>query len=67
MATRFSATDAREKAQLVKKTIDEEKRQKAKERAYIKAGWLEQRKKIISAALDGASKLTVNESALNNS
>ena len=58
MATRFSASDARKEAQIVKKSIDQDTRKKTKEHAAIKSGWTLQRKKIISAAIEGNIELS---------
>lgn len=67
MATRFSATEARLKAESAQKSLKDQRKQneeirkgQVKERAFIKAGWGSQRIKIISAAIDGESEIKVN-------
>lgn len=67
MVTRFSAAEARLKADKAKKTLDELKirneetrKTLAKERAILKAGFDKQRSQIIFAATDGKTDLQVD-------
>jgi hypothetical protein len=66
MVTRFSATEARLKAEQAKKAIEEQrlkekvwKKQRAQEVAALKTGFDTQRLSIISAALDGDTEIEV--------
>lgn len=59
MATRLSASEARKKTELAKKSLEEQrklniaaKKNLAKEKAFIKNGFINQRLKLISAALN---------------
>jgi hypothetical protein len=67
MATRFSASEARLKAENVQKTLevqrkkdDEQKKILAKDRALIKQGFENQKVKVISAAIDGQTEIVVD-------
>lgn len=67
MVTRFSASEARLKAEQAKKTFDEQrqrdkelKKLQAKERAVIRAGFDKQRNSVISAAIDGDREIEVD-------
>lgn len=67
MVTRFSASEARLKAEQAKKTFDEQrqrdkelKKLQAKERAVIRAGFDKQRNSVISAAIDGNREIEVD-------
>jgi hypothetical protein len=67
VATRFSASEARLKAESaqksleeLRKTNEELKKSVAKERALIKQGFEQQREKVISAAIDGNTELVVD-------
>lgn len=67
MVTRFSASEARLKADKAKKTLDELKirndetrKTLAKERAILKAGFDKQHSQIIFAAIDGKTELKVD-------
>jgi hypothetical protein len=67
MVTRFSASEARLKADRAKKTLgelkirnDETKKTLAKERAILKAGFDKQQSQIIFAAIDGKKELQVD-------
>jgi hypothetical protein len=66
MVTRFSASEARLKAEQAKKTLEEQrqrdkelKKHQAKERAAIRTGFDRQRESIISAAIDGSIEIEV--------
>jgi hypothetical protein len=67
MVTRFSASEARFKAEQAKKTFDEQrqrdkelKKLQAKERAVIRVGFDKQRNSVISAAIDGDREIEVD-------
>ena len=67
MVTRFSASEARLKADRAKKTLgelkirnDEIKKTLAKERSILKAGFDKQQSQIIFAAIDGKKELQVD-------
>jgi hypothetical protein len=67
MVTRFSASDARLKAEQAKKTFEEQrqiqkelKRKQVKERAAIRVGFKKQRETILSAAIDGNTEIEVD-------
>lgn len=67
MATRFSASEARKKAESAQKSLEEQRKRNeelkkilAKERTLIKQGYEKQRSKIISAAIDGETEITVD-------
>lgn len=66
MVTRFSASEARLKAEQAKKTFEEQrqrdkelKKHQARERAVIRAGFDKQSESIISAAIDGDTEIEV--------
>ena len=67
MVTRFSASEARLKAENAQKTLevqrkkdDEQKKSLTKERALIKQGFENQKVKVISAAIDGQTEIVVD-------
>ena len=66
MVTRFSASEARLKAENAQRTLEDQRKRNeetkkilAKERSLIKQGFEKQRSKIISAAIDGKTEITV--------
>jgi hypothetical protein len=66
MVTRFSASEARLKAENAQKVLEEQRlrdkvlrKQIAKERAFVREGFEKQRETIISAAIDGKSEIEV--------
>lgn len=66
MVTRFSASEARLKAESAQKALEEQrlrdrelKKHLAKERAFVREGFEKQRETIISAAIDGESEIEV--------
>ncbi len=66
MVTRFSASEARLKAENAQKTLEEQRlREKelrktlAKERAFVREGFDKQRETVISAAIDGHNEIEV--------
>lgn len=68
MVTKFSAREARVKAENAKQTLEEQKRkndelnkQISKERAIIKKGFSDQSIKIISAAIEGNTEVELTE------
>jgi hypothetical protein len=67
VVTRFSASEARLKAESAQKSLEElrkkneeQKKSIAKERALIKHGFEQQRARVISAAIDGNTELIVD-------
>lgn len=67
MVTRFSASEARLKAESAQKSLEEQRKRNeelkksvAKERALIKQGFEQQKVLVISAAIDGGTELVVD-------
>ena len=55
MATRFTASDARNKVDYVRKSLND----KNKHAKLVRSGFKQQRLKIISAAIDGKNEIEV--------
>ena len=67
MVTRFSASEARLKAENAQRTLEDQrkrneetKKSTAKERAFIKQGFEQQKVAVISAAIDGKTEIIVD-------
>jgi hypothetical protein len=67
MVTRFSASEARLKAANAQKTLEDQRKRNgelkksiAKERAFIKQGYQQQKVDVISAAIDGKTEIVVD-------
>ena len=67
MVTRFSASEARLKAENAQRTLEDQRKRNeetkksiAKERAFIKQGFEQQKVAVISAAIDGKTEIVVD-------
>jgi hypothetical protein len=67
MVTRFSASEARQKAENAQRTLEDQRKRNeetkksvAKERAFIKLGFEQQKVDVISAAIDGKTEIIVD-------